>query len=75
MFFSNTLSALPAVPTMIEAGFAGFEASAWFGLLAPADTPPEVIQRLHGELVQGGEGRTHPGAVRSPAAQGCHCSA
>lgn len=39
----------PDVPTMIEAGFAGFEASAWFGLLAPARTPDDIVARLHAE--------------------------
>jgi tripartite-type tricarboxylate transporter receptor subunit TctC len=36
----------PNVPTMVEAGVAGFEASSWFGLVAPARTPPEVIKTL-----------------------------
>ena len=38
---------LPAVPTIAEAGYPGFEAPSWIGVLAPAGTPPEVIQRLH----------------------------
>jgi tripartite-type tricarboxylate transporter receptor subunit TctC len=37
---------LPEVPTMAEAGVAGFEASSWFGLVAPAKTPPEVMKAL-----------------------------
>jgi tripartite-type tricarboxylate transporter receptor subunit TctC len=37
---------LPDVPTMAEAGVAGFEASSWFGLVAPAKTPPEVMKTL-----------------------------
>jgi tripartite-type tricarboxylate transporter receptor subunit TctC len=37
---------LPNVPTMIEAGVADFEAVAWFGLVAPAKTPPEVLKVL-----------------------------
>jgi len=36
----------PEVPTMAEAGVPGFEASSWFGLVAPAKTPPEVIRTL-----------------------------
>ena len=44
--------ALPAVPTMIESGFADFEASTWFGLLSPAGTPAEIVQRLHVELAR-----------------------
>jgi tripartite-type tricarboxylate transporter receptor subunit TctC len=38
---------LPDVPTMTEAGFANFEAVAWFGLLAPAGTPRAIVDRLN----------------------------
>jgi len=38
--------ALPNVPTMIEAGVPSFEATAWFGLVAPAKTPPDVLKIL-----------------------------
>jgi len=44
------LPALPTVPTMIEAGVPDFDVSAWFGLFAPAATPPAVIARLNAEL-------------------------
>ena len=44
---------MPDVPTVAEAGVPGFEASSWFGLLAPAGTPREVIARLHAALVKG----------------------
>jgi tripartite-type tricarboxylate transporter receptor subunit TctC len=37
---------LPEVPTIAEAGLAGYTAGAWCGLLAPAGTPPEVVARL-----------------------------
>jgi tripartite-type tricarboxylate transporter receptor subunit TctC len=40
---------LPDTPTMAEAGMAGFEAGGWYGLLAPAGVPPEVLARLHAE--------------------------
>lgn len=40
----------PDVPTMIEAGVAGFEAGTWFGLLARAGTPPAVIEKLSSAL-------------------------
>ncbi len=43
---------LPEIPTMIEAGVAGFDVSAWFGLLAPTGTPPDAIQRVHAETVK-----------------------
>jgi tripartite-type tricarboxylate transporter receptor subunit TctC len=36
----------PDLPTMVEAGVPGFEASSWFGLVAPAKTPPVVVQAL-----------------------------
>ncbi len=44
-------AALPDVPTMAEAGFPGFEAVAWFGLLAPAGTPKPIVDRLNREVV------------------------
>lgn len=44
-------AALPDVPTMAEAGYPGFEATAWFGLLAPAGTPQPVVDRLNKEVV------------------------
>jgi tripartite-type tricarboxylate transporter receptor subunit TctC len=40
---------LPDVPTIAESGLSGYAISAWFGLLAPARTPPEVITRLNAE--------------------------
>jgi len=41
---------LPDVPTMIEAGVAGYETVAWFGILAPAATPKEIVARLSAEI-------------------------
>lgn len=43
-------SALPDVPTIAEAGLPGYEATAWFGILAPAGTPEPVITKLNTEL-------------------------
>ncbi|MBV8535362.1 MAG: tripartite tricarboxylate transporter substrate binding protein [Alphaproteobacteria bacterium] len=43
---------LPDVPTMAEAGVPGFTSEVWFGLLAPAGTPREVVDRLNGALVK-----------------------
>ena len=37
------------VPTIAESGYPGFEASSWFGLLAPAGTPPAVVAKLNAE--------------------------
>ncbi len=45
-------SALPNVPTMKEAGVAGIEMGTWFGLLAPAGTPADVVQKLNTEIVK-----------------------
>ncbi len=43
-------SALPDLPTVAEAGLPGFEATSWFGLLAPAGTPPDVIAKINAEV-------------------------
>ncbi len=40
----------PDVPTIAESGFAGFEASVWYGLVAPAATPKDVVAKLHAEV-------------------------
>jgi tripartite-type tricarboxylate transporter receptor subunit TctC len=45
-------SALPDVPTMIEAGFAGFDMVSWQGILVPAGTPKEIVARLNSEIVK-----------------------
>ncbi len=44
--------ALPDVPTVSEAGVAGFEAATWYALLAPARTHREIIGRINGEIVR-----------------------
>ena len=41
---------LPDVPTIAESGYAGFEAPAWWAVLAPAKTPPEIVQRMNAEI-------------------------
>jgi tripartite-type tricarboxylate transporter receptor subunit TctC len=41
---------LPEVPTIAESGFPGYEVNGWYGLLAPAGTPKEIIARLHQEV-------------------------
>ena len=46
-------SALPNVPTVAEAGpLKGFEASSWFGLLAPAGTSPDIVNRIQQEVAK-----------------------
>ena len=42
----------PDLPTMAEAGMPGFDISTWFGLLAPAGTPPEVIAKWNADVVK-----------------------
>lgn len=42
--------AAPDLPTMSESGLPGFESLSWFGVLAPANTPPAILQRLEAEL-------------------------
>ena len=64
--------ALPDVPTLAEAGVPGFEATAWFGFVAPAATPRPIVERLNAEMVK---------ALRDPMvkekmdAQGVHIMA
>jgi tripartite-type tricarboxylate transporter receptor subunit TctC len=54
--------AAPEVPTIEEAGgLKGYEATSWFGLLAPAGTPPEIVNRIQQELAK---------ALNSPAMKG-----
>jgi tripartite-type tricarboxylate transporter receptor subunit TctC len=38
------------VPTVIESGVPGFEVLGWFGVFAPAGTPPDVVKRLNAEI-------------------------
>jgi tripartite-type tricarboxylate transporter receptor subunit TctC len=42
----------PDLPTMAESGYPGFEAVPWFGLMAPAGTPKDVVDKLHDETVK-----------------------
>jgi tripartite-type tricarboxylate transporter receptor subunit TctC len=43
---------LPNLPTVAEAGLPGYAAEAWYGMLVPAGTPKEIIQRLHADSVK-----------------------
>lgn len=54
-------SAMPDVPTLTESGVTGYSYAAWNGIVAPAATPPAVIQRLHTEF---SKAMAHP-AVRA----------
>ena len=44
-------AAVPELPTMQEAGVKGYESATWYGIVAPVQTPAEVINRLNSELV------------------------
>lgn len=46
----NRTAIFPDVPTIAESGYPGFEASVWYGLVAPAATPKPVVARLHAEV-------------------------
>lgn len=41
------------LPTMVEAGIKGYESSTWYGLVAPAGTPSDIVNRLNAEVVAG----------------------
>jgi tripartite-type tricarboxylate transporter receptor subunit TctC len=43
---------LPDVPTIAEAGVPSYEALNWWGIVAPAGTPPEIVAKLHAALSQ-----------------------
>jgi tripartite-type tricarboxylate transporter receptor subunit TctC len=57
---ANRLPAAPDLPTMIEAGIAGYEYRSWMGVAVPAGTPKAIVTRLNMELVR---------AMRPPEAQ------
>jgi tripartite-type tricarboxylate transporter receptor subunit TctC len=46
------MALLPDLPSAAEAGLPGYEASSWFGIVAPAATPAPVVARLHQEIVR-----------------------
>ena len=58
--------AIPDVPTMAEAGFAGVELEIWQGIVAPLGTPPAIVRKLHDEFVKAA---TSPEVVSKVAAQ------
>ena len=49
----NRQSAIPEISTISESGLKGYELGAWYGLLAPAGTPREIVQRLYAEITRG----------------------
>lgn len=57
---AQRVPSLPDVPTLAESGMAGFEAVGWFGLVAPAGTPADVVARLNEAFVKA---LKHPSVV------------
>jgi len=49
---SHRSSEFPDVPTISESGASGFEAKSWFGLVAPAGTPPDVIKKINQDVTR-----------------------
>jgi tripartite-type tricarboxylate transporter receptor subunit TctC len=49
---SERSPAFPDIPTVAESGLPGFEASQWYGILAPAGTPKDIVARLNREIVK-----------------------
>nr|WP_236598756.1 tripartite tricarboxylate transporter substrate binding protein [Ramlibacter monticola] len=47
---TKRLDLLPDVPTLAESGIPGYDANVWFGIIAPAGTPPAVVSFLNGEI-------------------------
>jgi tripartite-type tricarboxylate transporter receptor subunit TctC len=47
---SHRSDVLPDVPTIAEAGLTGYEANNWWGVMAPAGTPPAIVEKLHNEI-------------------------
>jgi len=47
---ATRVATLPAIPTVAESGFRGFEANAWWAVYAPAGTPPAMIERFRADL-------------------------
>jgi tripartite-type tricarboxylate transporter receptor subunit TctC len=70
---SKRSPALPDVPTVAEAGVPGFEASSWFGILAPAGTPPAIVAKINADVnawLQSPEGKAELAAQGAEAAGG-----
>jgi tripartite-type tricarboxylate transporter receptor subunit TctC len=51
--YKGSAPALPDLPTVAEAGVAGYESGVWFGLTVPAGTPKDIIARLNANAVKG----------------------
>jgi tripartite-type tricarboxylate transporter receptor subunit TctC len=49
---ASRVPSFPDVPTGEQSGLAGFQVTTWYGLFAPAGTPPAIVNRLHGDTVK-----------------------
>lgn len=49
---ATRIKVLPELPTLAESGLAGYEMSSWYGLFAPAGTPPAIVNLLHAETAR-----------------------
>jgi tripartite-type tricarboxylate transporter receptor subunit TctC len=47
---SKRLEAMPELPTVAESGYKGFEADQWYGIVAPAGTPPDIVNKLNAQI-------------------------
>jgi tripartite-type tricarboxylate transporter receptor subunit TctC len=47
---SSRIAAAPEIPTVAESGLPGFEARTWYGVLAPAKTPAEIVQKVSADI-------------------------
>lgn len=59
------LPQLPDVPTVAEAGLAGYDSTGWFGVVAPAGTPPAIVARLNAEITAALNDETIRNSLRS----------
>jgi tripartite-type tricarboxylate transporter receptor subunit TctC len=48
----NRIPAMPELPTVAESGLKGYESSQWYGVLAPAGTPEDILNLLNGHIVK-----------------------
>ena len=49
---AKRMTTLPNVPTIAEGGLPGYEVTNWYGAMAPAGVPKDILAKLHGELVR-----------------------
>lgn len=60
---------VPELPTLDESGLKGYEIVEWYGMAAPARTPQDIINRLHGEIVKIGSTEDFRGKLAQQAAE------